>query len=92
MLKPLKATQPFTLDEMTAITLYGITFPVVNDVVKIPTVNGTATVELVKDGKRKDWYYQTSYRDGHFKMVAFEHLVEALSKLIRKEDLSNAQR
>lgn len=81
------ATQPFTNDNMEPITLYGRSYPVVNEVVTIPTTKGSVTVSLNKDGKRKDWYYEVSRGTDHFVMVDFGHLMEALCRIVKEDDL-----
>ncbi len=79
-------TQPFTEDVLTPITLYGRTFPVKDKKVTIPTRYGEATVTIVEEPKRKDWYYLVEYRGTRYIQVARTHLESALPLIIREDD------
>lgn len=85
------AGQPFTNDVLESITLYGRTFDVVNDAVTIPTTKGEVVVTLDTTGKRKDWFYQVCRGIDRFILVDFKHLVEALHRIIREEELLDAK-
>ena len=83
----LHASQPFSNDVMENITIYGRIYPVVNGAVTIPTTNGDMVVTLNTEGKRHDWRYEMQRGDAHFTLVDFNHLLEALHKLIKEDEL-----
>lgn len=79
-------SQPFTLDELTSITIGGVTYEVGADCkVHIPVPKDTEmTVSLKQDGlKRKDWYYSIDWEGhGHFIHVSYGSLVQGIELLL----------
>lgn len=83
-------SQPFTLDELTPITIGGVTYEVGTDGnVHIPVSKDTEmTVSLKQDGlKRKDWYYSIDWEGhGHFIHVSYDSLVQGLELLLHSNE------
>lgn len=80
-------SQVFTRDKMEPVPLHGRVYPVVDGVVSIPTVNGVAEVTLDTSGKRKDWLYVISYKNGRFIHACWESLIRGLPLIVREEDI-----